>query len=140
MDNQFSAIFGKYLDISKIPKAINESKILNVKVDASERSMEISAQLNELVEREEIFAVEKQIATGVLGLSECLYLPQREQCAKLSCSREYPLYLLGEEASHALIELENDISREAVRHGNIKIALGKFSRFNVPAEIDRRFL
>lgn len=78
MDNQFSAIFGKYLDISKIPKAINESKILNVKVDASERSMEISAQLNELVEREEIFAVEKQIASSVLGLSECFYLPHYE--------------------------------------------------------------
>ena len=71
----FSDFFGNYIDISKLPESINKSIIINVKVDAGERWMEIQAECAGLIERKDIFEAENMIKQSILNLSVCYFIP-----------------------------------------------------------------
>ena len=71
----FADFFEKYTDIKKLPSSITQSSIINAKIDAEERSMEIDARCQELIERQDIFNAESMIKSSVLNLSKCFFMP-----------------------------------------------------------------
>lgn len=78
MKNRFSDFFGKYIDISKLPNEMNESEILNIKADASKRTIKIDAKSEKLIDRNIIFSAEKMIESSIIGISSCIYSPHYE--------------------------------------------------------------
>lgn len=71
----FSDFFGRYIETSKLPEIIKNSKILNVKIDSAVCSMEIEAECSELIDRKSIFNAEKLICSGLLNISQCFFKP-----------------------------------------------------------------
>ncbi len=72
----FSEIFDKYIEMGNIPDGIKNSRIASAKIDSVVRSMEIFAECDELISRNEIFNTEKIICGSVLNLSQCFFHPQ----------------------------------------------------------------
>lgn len=72
----FSDLFGRYADISTLPESINQSRIINVKMDTVLRSLSIYTECDALVERKSVFEAEKKICGGILNLSQCVIYPR----------------------------------------------------------------
>ena len=120
----FADFFEKYTDIKKLPTSITKSNIINAKIDAGERSMEIDAECHELIERKDIFNAEAMIKSSVLNLSKCFFMPHYD--STLFDIEYYPQLVLELKRRNATLngtlndstaELKNKDLMIELRHG-----------------------
>ena len=111
---KFSELFAKYIDITRIPASVNESTILGVKVDTTERSMEIDAQCSELIDRGMIFEAENMLKSSVLNLSKCFFIPHYD--SSLFDASYYPQLVL--ELKRRCATLNGTLNDSTIEHRN----------------------
>ena len=74
--NKFSEYFGRFIDMHGIPEELQESNVLNVKIDSENRSIEITAEIAAVLDKQQLYAVENKICESVLTLYQCRIHPK----------------------------------------------------------------
>ncbi len=82
--NTFISYFEKYIDTSKVSQAVKSSRLIKLLVNKEARVMEVTLGFNNLVDREELFSLEKALISA-LKLKSCKVNPTfPKECFALS--------------------------------------------------------
>ena len=73
--NSFISYFEKYIDISNLSKAVQTAQLIKLCVNKDTRELEVRLYFETLVDRDELFALEKSLITA-LNLNVCRVIPK----------------------------------------------------------------